>query len=226
MRLRPEPPRVTTVTQVLAGLGLQQRAWASVARWSMQLRPETAAIGQELIPPTTARRLTDWRVCRRTIPACPNSAHRSPEISAARSSTCRTAGRPFRHQEVLLPRQPAPARRSNVGRRNWRRLAPRAVRVHGTRPANTATAAQPSTAVPRQPIASLGLAPRPATPSAQDRQLAFLSPVADKRTVSPDRVAAPASGNVLQAGAVISAALITGIAPIFPDHRAGDGKRL
>jgi len=38
----------------------------------------------------------------------------------------------------------------------------------------------------------------------------------DKRTVSPDRVAAPASANVLQAGAVIAAALITGIRSDLP----------
>jgi hypothetical protein len=69
---------------------------------------------------------------------------------------------------------------------------------------------------PQTDLASLGLAPQPATPSAQDRQLAFLNQTPDKRTVSPDRVAAPASANVLQAGAVISAALITGIRSDLP----------
>src|SRR3546814_5460524 len=54
------------------------------------------------------------------------------------------------------------------------------------------------------------------TPSAQDRQLAFLNQAPDKRTVSPDRVAVPASPNVLQAGAVIAAALITGIRSDLP----------
>ncbi|MFX7793003.1 conjugal transfer protein TraI, partial [Acinetobacter baumannii] len=33
----------------------------------------------------------------------------------------------------------------------------------------------------------LGLAPPHATPSAQDRQLAFLNAAADRRTVAPDR---------------------------------------
>lgn len=65
-------------------------------------------------------------------------------------------------------------------------------------------------------LAGLGLAPQPATPSAQDRQLAFLNASADRRTVSPDRVAAPASPYVLQAGAVIPAALITGIRSDLP----------
>lgn len=65
-------------------------------------------------------------------------------------------------------------------------------------------------------LTGLGLAPPPATPSAQDRQLAFLNAAADRRTVAPDRITAPASPNVLQAGAVIAAALITGIRSDLP----------
>ncbi|WP_283177710.1 TrbI/VirB10 family protein [Gemmobacter sp. 24YEA27] len=53
-------------------------------------------------------------------------------------------------------------------------------------------------------------------PTAQDRQLAFLNVAADRRTVTPDRVTPPASPFVLQAGAVISAALITGIRSDLP----------
>ncbi|MFG1358995.1 TraB/TrbI/VirB10 family type IV secretion system protein [Xanthobacter pseudotagetidis] len=53
-------------------------------------------------------------------------------------------------------------------------------------------------------------------PTTQDRQLAFLNAAADRRTVTPDRVMPPASPFVLQAGAVISAALITGIRSDLP----------
>jgi type IV secretion system protein VirB10 len=75
----------------------------------------------------------------------------------------------------------------------------------------------PAIAPPPPPdLTSLGLAPQPATPSAQDRQNAFLNAETDRRTVAPDRVAAPASPNILQAGAVISAALITGIRSDLP----------
>ncbi|MFC6446151.1 TrbI/VirB10 family protein [Shinella zoogloeoides] len=52
--------------------------------------------------------------------------------------------------------------------------------------------------------------------TAQDKQLAFLNAAADRRTVTPDRVTPPASPFVLQAGAVISAALITGIRSDLP----------
>ena len=50
----------------------------------------------------------------------------------------------------------------------------------------------------------------------QDKQAAFLNAAADRRTVTPDRVTPPASPFVLQAGAVISAALITGIRSDLP----------
>jgi type IV secretion system protein VirB10 len=50
----------------------------------------------------------------------------------------------------------------------------------------------------------------------QDHKLAFLNGSVDRRTVSPDRVAPPASPYVLQAGAVIPAALITGLRSDLP----------
>jgi type IV secretion system protein VirB10 len=50
----------------------------------------------------------------------------------------------------------------------------------------------------------------------QDRKLAFLTAAVDRRTVSPDRLANPASRYVVQAGAVIPAALMTGIRSDLP----------
>ena len=50
----------------------------------------------------------------------------------------------------------------------------------------------------------------------QDRKLAFLNAAVDRKTVSPDRLAHPASRYVVQAGAVIPAALITGIRSDLP----------
>jgi type IV secretion system protein VirB10 len=50
----------------------------------------------------------------------------------------------------------------------------------------------------------------------QDRKLAFLNAAADRKTVSLDRLANPASRYVVQAGAVIPAALITGIRSDLP----------
>jgi type IV secretory pathway VirB10-like protein len=50
----------------------------------------------------------------------------------------------------------------------------------------------------------------------QDRKLAFLNGPVDRKTVSSDRLANPASRYVVQAGAVIPAALITGIRSDLP----------
>ena len=80
------------------------------------------------------------------------------------------------------------------------------------------------------------------TQNGQDRKLAFVNASVDRRTTSPDRVAAPASSYVVQAGNIIPASLITGIRSdlpgqitaqvtenvyrqpdrAFPSHSAGD----
>ncbi|BBB08457.1 conjugation TrbI family protein [Sphingopyxis sp. EG6] len=65
-------------------------------------------------------------------------------------------------------------------------------------------------------LAGVGTGAQPGTQTAQDRQLAFLNAPVDRRTIAADRIMAPASPYVLQAGAVISAALITGIRSDLP----------
>jgi len=52
--------------------------------------------------------------------------------------------------------------------------------------------------------------------SSQDHKLAFLTADVDHRTVSPERVRAPASPYIVQAGSVIAAALITGLRSDLP----------
>jgi type IV secretion system protein TrbI len=74
-----------------------------------------------------------------------------------------------------------------------------------------------STIVPNQ----TSQPPQPASDNAfaqngQDRKLAFVNAPVDTRTTSPDRVAAPASTYVVQAGNIIPAALITGISSDLP----------
>jgi type IV secretory pathway VirB10-like protein len=50
----------------------------------------------------------------------------------------------------------------------------------------------------------------------QDRKLAFVNASVDRRSTSPDRIVAPASSYVVQAGNVIPASLITGIRSDLP----------
>jgi type IV secretion system protein VirB10 len=78
----------------------------------------------------------------------------------------------------------------------------------GTMPAQASSSAPPvSPASANEPIR-------------QDRKLAFLEGAVDRRTISIDRVAAPASLYVLQAGAVIPAALLTGLRSDLPGQIA------
>ncbi len=82
----------------------------------------------------------------------------------------------------------------------------------GTMPATSAGAITPS--APGLDLA--GLSGQPGQQTAQDRQNAFLNAPIDRRTTATDRVMAPASPFVLQAGAVIPAALVTGIRSDLP----------
>jgi len=219
MRLRPEPPRVTRLSRkVLAGLGLVASLGIGGALvYALQTR-NAGNHGQELYS-------TDNRTTPDGLNGMPKTYGDVPRLGPALPGDL---GRPILNaqnggQPVPAPGivNPAPVGPSPEEQRRAQELeAARTARLFAsteTRPASTPTAIQSSaTAAPAADLASLGLAPQPTTPSAQDRQLAFLNQTPDKRTVSPDRIAAAASANVLQAGAVISAALITGIRSDLP----------
>nr|WP_136616126.1 MULTISPECIES: TrbI/VirB10 family protein [Mesorhizobium] len=212
MRLRAEPPRVTRLSRkALAGLGLAASLTVGGALiYALQNRQQGQ--GQELYstdnrstPDGLAGLPRDYAGVPKLGPPLPGDLGR-PILAAQNGGPPLSTG----------PIGPDP----EVQRREQELEAARTARLFAstqTRPASDATVAQATTeTMPRTDLASLGLAPQPATPSAQDRQLAFLDQPPDKRTVSSDRVAAPASKNVLQAGAVIAAALITGIRSDLP----------
>lgn len=78
----------------------------------------------------------------------------------------------------------------------------------------TAPGTAPSAASPS--MAGLGLSGQPGGVASQDRHTAFLNGPVDRQTVAADRIMAPASPYILQAGAVIPAAMITGIRSDLP----------
>ena len=216
MRLRPEPPRVTRLSRkALAGLALVTSLGLGGALiYALQTR-HGGGQGQELYstdnrttPDGLANLPKDYSGVPKLGPPLPGDLGR-PILSA------QNAGQPVPTPPMAMPN---PGISQEEQRRIQENESARTARLFSsteTRPANTSTTAT-ATPAPQTDLASLGLAPQPSTPSAQDRQLAFLNQTPDKRTVSPDRVAAPASANVLQAGAVISAALITGIRSDLP----------
>lgn len=74
----------------------------------------------------------------------------------------------------------------------------------------------PAAAAPAEPSNAASSSDEALTQNGQDRKLAFVSASVDRRTTSPDRLAKPSSRFVVQAGSMISAALITGIRSDLP----------
>ncbi|MDX0484484.1 conjugal transfer protein TraI [Sinorhizobium medicae] len=217
MRLRAEPPRVTRLSRkVLAGLGLVASVGIGGALiYALQTR-DGGRPNEELYS-------TENRSTADGIAGLPRDYSGVPQLGPPLPGDL---GRPIlgaqnRGQPVPTPgvTTPNPGLSPEEQRRIQELESARTARLFASTETRTA-AATPSQATPGAPpmtdLTSLGLAPPPTTPTAQDRQNAFLNAAADRRTVAPDRVAAPASPNILQAGAVISAALITGIRSDLP----------
>lgn len=216
MQLRAEPPRVTRLSRkALAGVGLVASVGIGGALvYALQTR-DSGRPAEELYS-------TENRATADGIASLPRDYTGVPQLGPPLPGDL---GRPILNAQNRG--QPVPA--SGVATPNpglspeeQRRLqeveSARTARLFApteTRGANSSVSA-PAAAPAIPDLTSLGLAPQPATPTAQDRQSAFLNAAVDRRTVAPDRVAAPASPYVLQAGAVISAALITGIRSDLP----------
>ncbi len=228
MRLRAEPPRVTRLSRkVLAGIGLAAGLGVGGAlvyglqnQHGGKAAEELLATGNRNTPDGLNALPKDYAGVPKLGPPLPGDLGR-PILSA------QNGGQPVTTPAIGSPGQSTATdpeierRRQEAERRRQELEAARTAKLFAGTEARLADSAAPASATPSAPtpqpdLAGLGLAPQPATPSAQQRQQAFLDQVPDKRTVSPDRVAAPASPNVLQAGAVIPAALITGIRSDLP----------
>lgn len=228
MRLRAEPPRVTRLSRkVLAGLGLAAGLGVGGALvYGLQSQrggkasEELLATGNRNTPDGLNALPKDYSGVPKLGPPLPGDLGR-PILSAQNGGqpvTTPGIGAPV---QATAPDPEAERRRQELERRRQELEAARTAKLFASTEArladNTAPASStPGSPLPQPDLAGLGLAPQPATPSAQQRQQAFLDQAPDKRTVSPDRVAAVASPNVLQAGAVIPAALITGIRSDLP----------
>ncbi|MGY3539805.1 type IV secretory pathway VirB10-like protein [Bradyrhizobium sp. USDA 4515] len=216
MRLRAEAPRVTRLSRkVLAGLGLVASLGLGGALvYALQTR-NGGKPPEELYS-------TDNRATADGLQGLPRDYTGVPQLGPPLPGDL---GRPIldaqnRGQPVppLGIAQPQPGISAEEQRRLQEIESARTSRLFSaTESRNAAPAAAPTaTNLATPDLTGLGLAPQPATPTAQERQQAFLNAPVDRRTVAADRVAAPASPNILQAGAVISAALITGIRSDLP----------
>ena len=211
MRLRAELPRVTRLSRkVLASLGLVAAIGVGGALiYALQTR-NAGTGGQELYS-------TENRPTADGLAGLPRD-YTGPVLGPPLPGDL---GRPIvgaqnRGQPVVPPTVAAPRVDPAEQRRLAEEEAARTSRVFFQTEARGAVPAGASGGVASPNLAGLGLPGQPGALTAQDRQLAFLNAAVDRRTVAPDRVAAPASPYVLQAGAVIPAALITGIRSDLP----------
>lgn len=220
MRLRPEPPRVTRLSRkVLAGLGIVTGLGVGGALiYALQVQhggkatEELYTTDGRSAPDGLAGLPKDYGAVPRLGPPLPGDLGR-PILNAQNN------GQPVPVPGMAAPAAAPPGPDAEVQRRHQELEAARTARLFAASQAVSvgASSASPTTPGPNaNDLASLGLAPQAATPAAQDRQVAFLAQTPDKRTIAPDRVVAAASPNVLQAGAVIPAALITGIRSDVP----------
>lgn len=214
MRLRAEAPRVTRLSRkVLAGIGVVASVGIGGALiYALQTR-DGARPAEELYS-------TDNRSTADGLSRLPRDYSGVPQLGPPLPGDL---GRPIlgaQNRGQPLPNQPNPGLSAEEQRRLQEIETARVSRLFTgseNRPMASTGAGGTTIAPPPPPdLAGLGLAPQPPIPTAQDRQLAFLNAATDRRTVTPDRVAAPASPYILQAGAVISAALITGIRSDLP----------
>lgn len=207
MRLRPEPPRVTRLSRkVLAGAGLVAGLGIGAALiYALQGRDKGAG-GEELYS-TENRSQADGLA---GLPRDYTGPILGPPLPG-------DLGRPIlsaqnRGQPVVPPTLQPPPVDPEQQRRLAEQEAARTSRVFFQ--STTATMGTSAATVPSMSVAAGADVLAGAT--AQDRQLAFLNAAVDRRVVASDRVMAPASPFVLQAGSLISAALITGIRSDLP----------
>lgn len=215
MRLRGEAPRVTRLSRrVLAGLGLVAGIGIGGALiYGLQTR-HGSPNNEELYS-------TDNRTTADGLAGLPRdySGVAKPDVPQLGPPLPGDLGRPILNAQNRG--QPVQGVSAEEQRRLQEIEAARTSRLFAGTEARAASATPASApietpAAESPTLAGLGLAPEPTTPPAQERQAAFLNAAVDRRTISPDRVAAPASPNILQAGSIISAALITGIRSDLP----------
>jgi type IV secretion system protein VirB10 len=210
MRLRAEAPRVTRLSRkVLAGVAAVALVGIGGSLiYALQMRPG-GKDGEELYSTGNRQSADGLAGLPRDYtgpvlgPPLPGDLGR-PILSA------QNAGQP-----VVPPVVPTPGVDEAEQRRRAEEEAARTSTVFfQSRAGSPAAAGTPVPGLAGFDMA--GAAGLPGQQTAQDKQLAFLNAPVDRRTTSSDRVMAPASPFVLQAGAVIAAALITGIRSDLP----------
>ncbi len=209
MRLRSSRAPVTRLSRkVLLGLSTVAAIGIGGALF-LALRPQHQTTGSELY--NTSNRMTPDGLANlpRDYTGLPKAA---PQLGPPLPGDL---GRPIANAGAPAPGMPTPAAGPTP---EQQRIAQEQEAARTSNLFATTNVGQGTPAV--IPVSAGGQAASTAASSgdltSQDHKLAFLNGNVDRRTVSPDRVEPPASPYVLQAGAVIPAALITGLRSDLP----------
>ncbi len=208
-RLRSEGPRVTRLsrTVLIGGTALGLILVCGAVLWALQGDRLRGVTPQELY--TTDRpRMADG------LAALPRDYTGAPrDVPVLGPPLPGDLGRPI----VAAQGQPAPSSPdAEQQRRAQETEAARVSRLFAPGNRQTQPAAGNIPSSQPSPSAMPSSADEASVQNGQDRKLAFMNAPVDRKTTSPDRLARPASPFVLQAGAVIPAALITGLRSDLP----------
>ena len=221
MRLRVEHPRVTRLSRrVLAGsaaVGLLAIFGAAI--WALQNNRSHSTAPAELYT-TDHRNVADGLtslprdyagVPRQALPlgpALPGDLGR-PILNAQNAPSATVSAIDAEQQRI--GQEVEAARLSKLfASTGIRELALPSAQSASTEAATSSHPGQPAQSTADETFAQNG----------QDRKLAFVNASADRRTTSPDRIAALASSYVVQAGNIIPASLVTGIRSDLPGQIA------
>ncbi|NNV19107.1 MULTISPECIES: TrbI/VirB10 family protein [Brucella] len=211
MRLRAEPPRVTRLSRkVLASVGLVASIGIGGALiYALQTRD--GGTGNEELYSTDNRATADGLA---GLPRDYTGPVLGPPLPGDLGGPILDAQN--RGLPVVPPAMATPQVDPEEQRRLAEEEAARTSRVFFQTAPGSGAGTGTTGGMANPNLAGLGLSGQIGAPTAQDRQNAFINAPVDRRTVATDRVMAPASPYVVQAGAVISAALITGIRSDLP----------
>jgi type IV secretory pathway VirB10-like protein len=204
MRLRSRRSPVTRLSRrVLIGLGAVAAVGIGGALF-LALQPQRKPTGSELYS-------TDNRNTPDGLANLPQDysglPHGTPRLGPPLPGDL---GRP-----ILNAGAPAPSMASDPTQQRAEQEQEAALTSHLFATTNVGPIVPASLSAPAQAAAATAAAVSNDLAS-QDHKLAFLNGNVDRRTVSPDRVEAPPSPYVLQAGAVIPGALLTGLRSDLP----------
>ena len=206
LRLRPERPRVTRMSRkVLAG-GIATVALliSGAAFWALQNNRSPTSKTEDL-------HSTEHRNVADGLSALPKDYSGVPrDVPRLGPPLPGDLGRPIVAAQTQSSSIAVDAEHQ---RANQETEAARTSKVF----ASTNVRPQPAQSSSFEGSTTPGISPDEAfVQNGQDRKLAFVNAPVDRRTTSPDRLVRPASAYVVQAGAVIPAALITGIRSDLP----------